>query len=154
MNQFHNKMMGIALSLARQAGRMNEVPVGAVITRDELIVGVGYNLRESENRAVAHAELLAIESANRNLGHWRLNKCTLYVTLEPCVMCAGAIQQSRISQVIYGAHDPKGGAYGSLYSINEDHRLNHIPEFVEAGLRAEESSLLLKSFFSAKRKST
>ena len=151
MNEFNEKMMTIALSLAEQASRLGEVPVGCVITQQKRIVGIGFNKRESQNRACAHAELLAIDTANKNLGQWRLNECDLYVTLEPCVMCAGAIQQARIANVYYGAEDRKGGGYGSLYSIHEDSRLNHIPKSVHGGLKAKESSTLLKSFFAARR---
>ena len=134
-----------ALALAKQAAEMGEVPVGCVIVRDGKIVGRGKNCRETGKTALGHAEIQAIEDACRNLGGWRLWDCTLYVTLEPCPMCAGAIINARIPRVVFGASDEKCGACGSvcdLFSMD----FNHHPT-VEKGVREEESSALLKEFF-------
>lgn len=140
-----------ALELARKAGSIDEVPVGALIVKEGEILAEAYNLREQKQAATGHAELIAIEKACQKLGAWRLLDCTLYVTLEPCLMCAGALYQSRISRVVYACKDPKGGALGSLYSLHEDTRLNHNFPVTE-GILAEESSSLLKSYFRLKRK--
>ena len=134
-----------ALLLAREAAREGEVPVGCVIVRGGEIVGRGRNRRESDKSALAHAELEAIAQANKALGGWRLWECTLYVTLEPCPMCAGAILQARIPRVVYGARDSKFGACGSvcdLFSMN----FHHHPQ-LEGGLMEEESARLLRQFF-------
>ena len=140
-----------ALELARAAATCGEVPVGAVVVKDGQIVGEGANAREQANDALRHAEMDAIGAACKTLGTWRLTGCTLYVTLEPCLMCAGAIWQARLGKVVYGAADPKAGAMGSLYKIHEDVRLNHrLP--VETGVLADECSQILKDFFKAKRK--
>lgn len=114
-----------ALKEAQKAYALNEVPIGAVIVRRGEIVGRGHNLRETGKNALAHAELMAIDMACKTLGGWRLIDCDLYVTLEPCIMCAGAIYQSRIVNLYYGASDPKAGAFGSLYDLSKDDRLNH-----------------------------
>lgn len=142
--------MNYALSLAEAAAMQNEVPVGAVVVRKGRLIGSGINLRESIKQASAHAELLAIEEASRCLDAWRLQDCTLYVTLEPCLMCAGAIYQARLPRVVYAAKDPKAGALGSLFQLNEDGRLNH-RYGVEHGLGAEESASLLSGFFKRRR---
>ena len=142
--------MNLALSLAEAAALRNEVPVGAVVVQNGRLVGSGINLRESTMLASAHAEFLAMEEASRFLKAWRLQDCTLYVTLEPCLMCAGAIYQARIPRVVFGARDPKGGALGSLFQLNTDTRLNH-RYLVEEGLGAEESAKLLSGFFRKKR---
>ena len=134
-----------ALSLARKAAEMGEVPVGCVITRGQEIVGRGYNRRETDKSALAHAEIQAIDQACRTLGGWRLWECTLYVTLEPCAMCAGAILNARIPRVVYGASDRKFGACGSVCSLFSMD-FNHHPQ-VEAGLLEEESKALLQDFF-------
>jgi tRNA(adenine34) deaminase len=146
--------MELALDLARQAIQLDEVPVGAVVVLEGAkpeIVAVAHNERESKANPVGHAELLAIARASEKLGRWRLNGCTLYVTLEPCVMCAGAIVLSRLDKVVYGATDPKAGAVSSLYEILKDTRLNHQPEVI-SGVKEPECSRLLKEFFSKKRK--
>jgi tRNA(adenine34) deaminase len=141
-----------ALALARQAADLGEVPVGALVIHQERVVGRGFNRRETDKDALAHAEVRAIAEACKNLDSWRLSDCDLYVTLEPCVMCAGAIQQARMRHVYFGALDPKAGACGSLYRINEDSRLNH--RFGVTGeILADESRNLLQSFFRAKRSS-
>ncbi len=134
-----------ALELAEQAAAIGEVPVGCVITCDGEIVGAGYNRRETARHALAHAELMAIDEACRTLGGWRLWKCTLYVTLEPCPMCAGAIINARIPRVVYGASDPKAGSCGSLTNLFAM-PYNHHPA-VESGLLADEAAALLKQFF-------
>lgn len=139
-----------ALSLAQTAAKQDEVPVGAVIVSEGKIISTGINQREALNKATSHAEVCAIEKANSVLKSWRLSNATLYVTLEPCLMCAGAIYQSRISRVVYGAKDPKGGALGSLYKIHEDSRLNHNFDITE-GILKDECSQILKDFFKAKR---
>lgn len=139
-----------ALELARAAGARGEVPVGAVVVKDGKIVGEGANAREQANDALRHAEMDAIGAACKALGSWRLTGCTLYVTLEPCLMCAGAIWQARLDKVVYGASDPKAGAMGSLYKVHEDARLNHrLP--VETGVLADECGRILKDFFKARR---
>jgi tRNA(adenine34) deaminase len=142
--------MGEALALAREAAARGEVPVGAVAMFEGRIVGRGANARESDRDPTAHAELLAVRDAARTLGRWRLTGVTVYVTLEPCAMCAGAMVLARIDRLVYGASDPKAGAVGSLMDLSADPRLNH--RFaVERGLRAEESGELLRAFFRARR---
>lgn len=139
-----------ALDLAQIAANENEVPVGAIIIKDNIVIAEGYNRREQDNDPLAHAEIIAIKKAAQHLSCWRLENCTLYVTLEPCVMCAGAILQSRIRKIVYGASDPKGGAVKSLFTILNDQRLNHQVE-ITSGVLADESSLLLKKFFGSLR---
>lgn len=134
-----------ALALAKQASEQGEVPVGCVITRGEEIVGRGYNRRETDKSALAHAEIQAIDEACKRLGGWRLWECTLYVTLEPCAMCAGAILSARIPRVVYGASDPKFGACKSVCSLF-DMNFNHHPQVV-SGVLEEESAGLLQDFF-------
>lgn len=142
----HEYWMELALEEARKAEELEEVPIGAVIVKDNRVVAKAHNLRESHHQATAHAEILAIEAANQALGHWRLSDCTLYVTLEPCAMCSGAIINSRIDQVVYAAEDTKSGCAGSLMNLLEDDRFNHKPELT-IGVCQEESSQLLKDFF-------
>ncbi|MCI8650401.1 MAG: nucleoside deaminase [Anaerotruncus sp.] len=137
--------MGLALKLAQQAMQWEEVPVGAVVVCDGAVVGTGYNRRETGKNALAHAELEAIDMACRRLGGWRLHRCELFVTLEPCPMCAGAIINARIKRVVYGAPDPKAGCFGSVSSFQEL-PFNHKPEIV-AGVRAQECAALLSAFF-------
>ena len=137
--------MGLALELAKQAAEEGEVPVGCVIVRGDTVVGRGRNRRETGKSALAHAEIEAIGEACRNLGGWRLWECTLYVTLEPCPMCAGAIINARIPRVVYGAGDKKCGACGGVCSLF-DMAFNHHPR-VERGIREEECSSLLTEFF-------
>ena len=134
-----------ALALAREAAAEGEVPVGCVIVRGNEIVGRGRNRRETDKSALAHAEIEAIHDACRNLGGWRLWDCTLYVTLEPCAMCAGAILNARIKRVVYGASDSKFGAVRSVCSLF-DMRFNHHPE-VDAGVLEEEAAALMTEFF-------
>ena len=138
-----------ALALAKKAFELGEVPVGAVAVWDGKIVGRGMNLRETDKNALRHAEITAIDEACKNLGGWRLWKCDLYVTLEPCPMCAGAIINSRVKRVIYGASDPKAGSCGSLTNLFEM-PYNHKPEVV-SGVLEEECSALLSEFFAKLR---
>ena len=139
-----------ALALARSAAARGEVPVGAVALFEGNVVGHGANAREGANDPTAHAELLAIQRAARKLGRWRLTGVTLYVTLEPCAMCAGAIVLARLDRLVYAASDPKAGAVGSLMDLSADPRLNHrFP--VERGLLADEAGELLRSFFRERR---
>jgi tRNA(adenine34) deaminase len=142
--------MGAALELARKAGEAGEVPVGAVIVRGGEIVGSGANVSISAGDPTAHAEIQAIRAAARAAGNYRLGASTLYTTLEPCAMCAGAIVQARIDRVVIAARDPKAGAAGSVLDIIPNPRLNHRP-VVEFGLLEDEASRLLKDFFRARR---
>lgn len=143
--------MRMAMSLAETAGTFDEVPIGALVVFGDKIIGSGFNLKENLNDATNHAEIIALRRASANLGRWRLQDCTMFTTLEPCLMCAGALIQSRIGRVVYAATDPKAGALGSLYELNLDDRLNHsFP--VEKGPLSQESSQLLKSFFKRKRR--
>ncbi len=135
-----------ALKLAEKARVMGEVPIGAVIIKEESIVGYGYNQRETKQQAGSHAEMTAIEQACRTLGNWRLENCTLYVTLEPCPMCAGAIVQSRIVRVVYGAADEKAGCAGTLMNLLNEPRFNH-QAVVESGVMEKECGAALSSFF-------
>lgn len=141
-------MMARALELARDAASAGEVPVGAVVydTNSGEVLGEGRNTREGERVPWGHAEFLAIQQACAQIGDWRLNHCSLAVTLEPCPMCAGLIVNARLDRVVMGALDPKAGAVRSLFQLLEDDRLNHKCEVIE-GVRAEESSELLRSFF-------
>ncbi len=143
--------MKLAIAEAKKAEAIGEVPIGAVIVLDEKVIGSGYNVRETTQKAGTHAELLAIEQANEHVGSWRLEDCTLYVTLEPCPMCAGAIVQSRIPRVVFGAHDPKAGCVGTLMNLLQEERFNHQAE-VTAGVLEEECSTLLTDFFANLRK--
>lgn len=138
--------MRAAIAEARKAEAIGEVPIGAVIVKDGEIISAAYNLRETEQRAIAHAELLAIDEACKNLGTWRLSGTTLYVTLEPCPMCAGAIVLSRVDRVVYGAADPKGGCAGTLMNLLQDERFNHEAE-ITSGVLEEECSTMLSHFF-------
>jgi tRNA(adenine34) deaminase len=149
----HERFMRHAIDLAKKAASMGEVPVGAVIVHNGQVIGEGWNLRERHKSALEHAEMMAITAASKTLGAWRLSQTQLFVTLEPCLMCAGAIYQARIPEVIYGALDPKAGACGSLYKVHEDTRLNH-RFLVKSGLLAEECGELLKTFFRQRRRSS
>jgi len=135
-----------ALTLAREAAKLGEVPVGAVAVLDGEVVGTGFNRREVDRNPLAHAEMLAMDAAARRIGAWRLSGVTLYVTLEPCAMCAGGLVQSRVTRLVFGASDPKAGAVGSLYNLVEEPRHNHRLQ-VTSGILADESRLLLKTFF-------
>ena len=144
-------MMGRALQAATVAAARGEVPVGALVARGEEILSVAANERESTGDPTAHAELLAIRAAAETLGTWRLTGCTLYATLEPCPMCAGAAHAARISRLVYAAPDPKAGFVGSLYDLSRDNRLNHNYP-VESGILEPESAELLRDFFRSRRK--
>ena len=146
----HEYWMLRAIAEARKAEAKDEVPIGCVIVRDGRIIARGHNLRETTQDPAAHAELIAIRKAARKLGSWRLLETTLYVTLEPCTMCMGAIILSRIPTVVFGCFDPKGGAAGSLYDLSNDPRLNHSVDMVPHILQ-ERCSALLSEFFSALR---
>ncbi|MFL5319917.1 MAG: tRNA adenosine(34) deaminase TadA [Myxococcaceae bacterium] len=135
-----------ALALARHAASLGEVPVGAVAVYGGKLVGEGYNRREVDRNPLAHAELVALKEASTSLSAWRLTDVTLYVTLEPCAMCAGAMVQGRISRLVFAAKDPKAGAVGSLYDLVRERRHNHQVE-VEEGVLEAESAALLKAFF-------
>lgn len=151
MKKDHDYWMALAIAEAAKARAKEEVPIGCVIVRDEKIIARGHNLRESAQDPAAHAELIAIRKAARKLDSWRLLDTTLYVTLEPCIMCMGAIILARIPTVVFGCHDPKGGAAGTLYDLSDDHRLNHRVELVPRILEGECSSLL-SSFFADLRR--
>ncbi len=140
-----NEFMKTALDLARQSALEGEVPVGAVVVKDNEIVGTGRNRREYGKNALYHAEIEAIDSACKNLGGWRLWQCDMYVTLEPCPMCAGAIVNSRIKTVYFGASDYKAGSFGSVVNFN-DLPYNHKPEII-GGVMAEEAQAILTAFF-------
>lgn len=135
-----------ALKLAQFAASLGEVPVGAVVVVDGTIVGRGFNRREYMNSALEHAELMALKEASEKLGRWRLSDATVYSTLEPCLMCAGALVHARIKRLVFGARDAKFGAIVSLFSIAQDERLNHRFAYRE-GMMAQESATLLQEFF-------
>ncbi len=148
--------MKLALAEAQKAAAIGEVPVGAVIVqceqnREPLTIACAHNQRETLKDPTAHAEILCLRSAGARLNNWQLLDCTLYVTLEPCTMCAGALTNARIRRIVFGCFDPKAGATGSLYNIPADERLNHRPELT-GGVLADEASHLLKAFFRARRK--
>lgn len=143
--------MGMALEEARLAAEIGEVPIGAVVVCEGAVVARAHNRREIDHDPAGHAEFLAIREAAAKLERWRLSDCTVYVTLEPCPMCAGLMHQARIARCVYAADDPKAGALGTLYDLSDDARLNHRFE-VTRGVYAEESSALLKAFFGRLRK--
>ena len=147
----HESFMREALAEARRAPAEGEVPVGAVVVAGGEIIGRGHNSPITLNDPTAHAEVLALRDATRKMGNYRLPDATLYVTVEPCLMCAGASLQSRVRGVVFGAHDPKAGAAASLYRLLEDARLAHRAEVI-GGILAEESGALLQSFFKRKRR--
>ncbi|MDR7074996.1 tRNA adenosine(34) deaminase TadA [Fictibacillus barbaricus] len=138
--------MELALKEAQKAADIGEVPIGAVLVKDDQVIARAHNLREVEKRAIAHAEILAIDEACKAIGAWRLEGTSLYVTLEPCAMCAGAIVLSRVERVVYGAKDPKGGCAGTLMNLLEEDRFNHQCEVV-SGIKEEVCKEILSSFF-------
>ena len=148
----HANAMKVALEEARAALAHGDVPVGAVVVRDGAIISRRHNERELTGDPTAHAEVLALRDASAALGRWRLDDCTLVVTLEPCLMCAGALLSARIGRLVYGAADLKAGATASLYNVTSDPRLNHNPP-VEHGVLAAESAALLQGFFGGLRDS-
>ena len=143
--------MRAALREAEQAAEEEEIPIGAVVMLSGRIIGRGHNQREKLHDPTAHAEMLALTAASAHVGDWRLSGCTMYVTLEPCPMCAGAILLARISRLVFGSHDPKAGACGTLYQLHNDPRLNHrVP--VTTGVMADECSDILRAFFQRLRR--
>lgn len=146
----HEHFMRLALQEAELARSENEVPVGAVIVQDERVIASAHNQREQLRDPTAHAEMIAITQASEANGDWRLNDCVMYVTLEPCPMCAGAIVLARMPIVVYGATDPKGGAVQTLFRLLDDPRLNHRAEIV-AGVLEDQCSRILREFFQAQR---
>lgn len=142
--------MRLALEQACIAESLGEVPIGAVIVRDNQVIATGHNRRIIDSDPTAHAEIIAIRSAARAIGDWRLSGCTLYVTLEPCPMCAGAIVLARIDRLVYGASDPKAGAVETLYQICSDERLNHRVEIV-SGILRDECARIIRKFFQRQR---
>ncbi len=146
-----NHFMQIALQLAQQAENNGEVPVGAVVVQNGMIIGRGYNCSITAKDPTAHAEVMAMRDAGNNLANYRLLDCSLYVTLEPCVMCVGAIFHARIKRLVYAATDPKTGACGSVIDLPSEARLNHHMQ-VTGGVMATEASMLLKNFFAQRRK--
>ncbi|MDP5239710.1 tRNA adenosine(34) deaminase TadA [Uliginosibacterium sp. 31-16] len=150
MSERDEAFMREALMLAREAGTLDEVPVGAVVVFDGQIVGRGFNHPIGRHDPTAHAEVMALRDAAKNLGNYRLPGCELYVTLEPCAMCSGAIFHARIARVVYGAKDPKTGVAGSVFDLYANERLNHHAG-IEGGVLADECSQLLSAFFAAKR---
>ncbi|HHY59887.1 MAG TPA: nucleoside deaminase [Clostridia bacterium] len=146
----HRDYMGLALEEARRAFALGEVPVGAVLVKEGRVIARAHNGKETLQDPTAHAEILALREGAKAMGTWHLEGCTLYVTLEPCPMCAGAIVQARVDRLVYGATDLKGGAVESLMNLVQDPRLNHRVEVI-AGIREEECKALLKEFFQGKR---
>ena len=151
----HERWMDEALQLAREAAAAGEIPVGAVVVHhpdgtEPRVIGRGFNRRETEKDPSAHAEIVAMREAGRALGSWRLIDCTVYVTLEPCPMCAGAMVQGRLRRLVYGCTDPKAGAVETLYQLCSDPRFNHRLEVVR-GVKADEAAGLLREFFAARR---
>lgn len=142
--------MRMAIAQAKEALKIDEVPIGAVIVKGDEVIAAAYNSKEQDKCALKHAELIAIERASRAIGDWRLNGCDIYVTLEPCPMCAGAIINARMDNLFFGAYDYKAGCCGTLYNIPQDERFNHRVQ-VEGGILQEECGGLLSDFFKTKR---
>jgi tRNA(adenine34) deaminase len=147
----NQEYMQIALELATQAALADEVPIGAIVVKDGVVIGRGSNAPIGLHDPSAHAEILAMRDAAKTLGNYRLVGCTLYVTLEPCAMCTGAIQHARIAQLVYGASDPKTGACGSVINLMAETKLNHHTE-VTSGVMTQECAAVLSQFFARKRK--
>ena len=147
----NEKFMNLAIKEAIKAFENDEVPVGCIIVKDNLVIAKAYNKKEKLHCASKHAEVIAVEKASKKLNNWRLDNCDVYVTLEPCPMCTGAIIQSRIPRVVFGAYDPKGGCMGSCTNLIEVKGFNHYPA-IEGGVLQEECASLLKAFFREKRK--
>lgn len=148
--ELDERMMRRAIAEAQRADESADVPVGAIVVHEDRIIGRGCNQRELLQDPTAHAEIIALTAAAEALGAWRLIDCTIYVTLEPCVMCAGALVNARVDRLVYGAYDPKAGACGSVYNIVEDTRLNHRLN-VTSGILADECGNLLRTFFAHQR---
>ena len=145
-----HQFMACALAQARQASTEEEVPVGAVVVYQGQVIGTGRNTKEQQRDPTAHAEMIAVREAAHNLNRWRLENCTVYVTLEPCPMCVGAMLSARVERLVFGCADPKSGAAVSLYRLADDPRLNH-RMLVEGGLMADEGARLLQEFFQRRR---
>lgn len=145
------KYMKEAIKQAKKAYDINEVPIGCVIVYEDKIIGRGYNRRTTDKNPLAHAELIAIKKASKKMGDWRLEDCTLYVTLEPCQMCSGAIVQARVKRVVVGCMNPKAGCAGSILNLLQEERFNHQVE-LETGVLGEECSQMMKNFFKELRK--
>ena len=145
------KYMKLALKEAKKAEAIDEVPIGCVIVKDDKVIARAFNRRESKRMAISHAEIETINKANKKLGAWRLEDCDIYITIEPCIMCAGAILQARFKRVIFGAKDFKGGAFGSSINVLTADNINHHPEVI-GGVLEEECSLLISNYFKNKRK--
>jgi len=143
--------MSLALKEAKKALLIDEVPVGAIIVKDDKIIARAHNTRESKKDVFGHAETNAIRKANRKLNAWRLDGCTIYVTVEPCIMCGGALIQSRIEKIVYGAKDLKGGAFESSINILEAKNINHHPQII-SGVMEDECSRIISDYFKTKRK--
>lgn len=150
MQQVDEHFMSLALAQAREAGAAGEVPVGAIVVLDGAVVGQGFNRPIGNADPTAHAEVMALRDAARNLGNYRLPGATLYVTLEPCLMCSGAMMHARLARIVYGASDPKTGACGSVLNVFAEEQLNHHAT-LHGGVLAEECASLLRSFFQARR---
>ena len=146
MNKIHESWMNLALIEARKAFRNKEVPIGAIIVKDNKVIGKGYNQVELLKDSTAHAEMIAITSASNTLNDWRLNECDMYVTLEPCAMCAGAIIKSRIRNIFFGAYNNSDGCVSTLYNLCNDSRFNH-QSGIQGSILEQECSYLLTSFF-------
>ena len=144
------KFMKMALKEAKKAELIDEVPIGCVIVKDDKVISRGFNHRETKKMILSHAEIEAINKANKKLGAWRLEECEIYVTIEPCIMCAGAIIQGRFKRIVYGARDMKGGAFGTSLDVMTAKNINHHPEVVN-GVLEEECSSLISEYFRKKR---
>ena len=144
------KFMKEAIKEAKKAELIDEVPIGCVIVKDDKVVARGHNIRETKKTPLGHAEIVAIDKASKKLGRWRLEDCDIYITIEPCIMCSGAIIQSRIRHIYYGAEDPKGGALESSINVLEAKNINHHPE-VTSGILEEECSNIISQYFKRKR---
>ena len=151
MKNIHEHFMKIALKEAAKARDIDEVPIGAVIVKDNKVIAKGHNVRETKQDPLGHAELVVIKNAAKKLGDWQLVGCDLYVTIEPCIMCSGAIIQSRIARVIYGADDIKGGGFGGSINVLDAKNINHSPEVIK-GVMKYDCSKIIKDYFKNKRK--
>lgn len=151
MEKLKEKYMRLALKEAKKAEALDEVPIGCVIVKNNIVISHGYNKREAKNDVTSHAEIEAIRKANKKLDDWQLIDCDLYVTIEPCIMCTGAIIQSHIKNIYYGSEDPKGGGLVSSLKISEIKSLNHYPN-IEGGILKDECSKIVKDYFAKKRK--
>lgn len=151
MRSLDEKFMLMAIKEAEKSASLDEVPVGAIIVKDNKVIARGHNLREKSNDPTSHAEINAIRKACKKLGSWRLEDCTIYVTIEPCSMCAGTLLWTRIKRIVYGAPDLKGGALASSFNLFEVKNINHHPEII-GGILKEECGKMMSSFFKEKRK--